>query len=99
MLLGTGTAGLGDRDDVVEPGGTVSDEQLRRLLGQGRGPITKAPRRSRYYRHKTVQERICGERLLTMSLGTSSGATSMSPAPTRREACHGRSITDGPSDM
>ncbi|MGH3234128.1 MAG: relaxase domain-containing protein [Streptosporangiaceae bacterium] len=34
--IGTGTAGLGDGDRRVEAGATVTEEQLRRLLGDGR---------------------------------------------------------------
>ncbi len=56
--LGGGTAGLGDSDRRIELGGTVGEEHLRRLLGQGRDPITGDPLGLPYYRHKTVEERI-----------------------------------------
>ncbi len=56
--LGSGTAGLGMADHRVEPGGPVGEEHLRRLLGQGRDPVTDAPLGLPYYRRRTVQERI-----------------------------------------
>jgi conjugative relaxase-like TrwC/TraI family protein len=59
--LGTGIHGLGTNDQRIEPGGTVSEDHLRRLLGQGRDPVTGAPLGLPYYRHKTVEERIAAK--------------------------------------
>ncbi|HTU31488.1 MAG TPA: MobF family relaxase [Solirubrobacteraceae bacterium] len=56
--LGTGIHGLGTPDQQIEPGGTVTEDQLRRLLGQGRDPISDEPLGLPYFRHKTVEERI-----------------------------------------
>ncbi|MGH3195241.1 MAG: MobF family relaxase [Streptosporangiaceae bacterium] len=59
--IGTGTAGLGDGDRRVEAGATVTEEQLRRLLGDGRDPVTGAPLGLPYYRYKTVEERVAAQ--------------------------------------
>ena len=56
--LGTGTHALGTADYRIEVGGTVSEDHLRRLLGQGRDPVTDDPLGLPYFRHKTVEERI-----------------------------------------
>ena len=56
--LGTGVHGLGTTDRPIEVGGAVSEENLRRLLGQGRDPITGGPLGLPYFRHTTVGERI-----------------------------------------
>jgi hypothetical protein len=56
--LGTGVPGLGTNDQRIEPGGTVTEDQLRRLLGQGRDPVTNDPLGLPYFRHKTAEERI-----------------------------------------
>ena len=56
--LGTGVHGLGTPGRQVEPGGAVSEDHLRRLLGQGRDPVTNDPLGLPYFRHKTVEERI-----------------------------------------
>jgi conjugative relaxase-like TrwC/TraI family protein len=56
--LGAGVHGLGTDDRRVEPGGTVTEGHLRRLLGQGRDPLTGDPLDLPYFRHKTVEERI-----------------------------------------
>jgi conjugative relaxase-like TrwC/TraI family protein len=56
--LGTSTAGLGSSGQRVEPGGTVTEEHLRRLLGEGRDPVTGTPLGRAYYRHKSAAERI-----------------------------------------
>ncbi len=56
--LGTGVHALGTIDRRVEPGGAVSEDHLRRLLGQGRDPVTGDPLGLPYFRHKTVEERI-----------------------------------------
>ena len=56
--LGTGVHGLGTNDQRIEPGGTVTEDHLRRLLGQGRDPLTGDPLGLPYCRHKTVEERI-----------------------------------------
>jgi conjugative relaxase-like TrwC/TraI family protein len=56
--LGTGTAGLGNSENVITPGGIVHEEHLQRLLGQGHDPVTDQPLGLAYRRHKTVQERI-----------------------------------------
>jgi conjugative relaxase-like TrwC/TraI family protein len=60
--LGTGVHGLGTNTQQIEPGGTVTEDHLRRLLGQGRDPVTGDPLGLPYFRHKTVEERI-GERV------------------------------------
>lgn len=54
--LGTGIAGLGHRELTND--GTVSEEQLRRLLGRGHDPITDAPLGLPYYRRTTVENRM-----------------------------------------
>lgn len=59
--LGTGVHGLGTTDRRIEPGGTVTEEHLRRLLGQGRDPLTGDPLGLPYFRHKTVEERIAAQ--------------------------------------
>ncbi|MGO9791380.1 MAG: MobF family relaxase [Solirubrobacteraceae bacterium] len=56
--LGAGIAGLGTDEHGVDPGGAVSEQHLRRLLGQGRDPITGAPLGLPYYHRPTVKERI-----------------------------------------
>jgi conjugative relaxase-like TrwC/TraI family protein len=56
--LGIGTHGLGTSDRRIEPGATVSEDHLRRLLGQGRDPVTGEPLGLPYFHHKTVEERI-----------------------------------------
>ena len=56
--LGTGVHGLGTSDRRIEPGGTVTEDHLRRLLGQGRDPVTGDPLGLPYFRHKTAEERI-----------------------------------------
>ncbi|MDA8298183.1 MAG: relaxase domain-containing protein [Actinomycetota bacterium] len=56
--LGTGVHGLGSTDRRIEPGGIVTEDHLRRLLGQGRDPVTGDPLGLPYFRHKTVEERI-----------------------------------------
>jgi conjugative relaxase-like TrwC/TraI family protein len=56
--LGTGVHGLGTNDQRIEPDGTVTEDHLRRLLGQGRDPLTNDPLGLPYFRHKTVEERI-----------------------------------------
>ncbi len=56
--LGTGVHGLGTNDRRIEPGGIVTEDHLRRLLGQGRDPVTGDPLGLPYFRHKTVEERI-----------------------------------------
>lgn len=56
--LGTGVHGLGTNDRRIEPGGTVTEDHLRRLLGQGRDPVTGDPIGLPYFRHKVVEERI-----------------------------------------
>ena len=58
--IGTGVHGLGTTDRRIEPGGTVTEDHLRRLLGQGRDPLTGDPLGLPYFRHKTVEERIAG---------------------------------------
>ena len=56
--LGTGVHGLGTTDRRIEPGATVTEDHLRRLLGQGRDPVTGDPLGLPYFRHKTVEERV-----------------------------------------
>ncbi len=56
--LGSGTGGLGTSEHGIQAGGTVSEEHLRRLLGQGHDPITDAPLGLPYYKPKSVEERI-----------------------------------------
>jgi conjugative relaxase-like TrwC/TraI family protein len=56
--LGTGVHGLGTNDQRIEPGGTVTEDHLRRLLGQGHDPVTNDPLGLPYFRHKTAEERI-----------------------------------------
>ncbi len=56
--LGAGIAGLGTDEHRVDPGGAISEEQLRRLLGQGRDPMTGAPLGLPYYHRPTVKERV-----------------------------------------
>ncbi|MGH9006162.1 MAG: relaxase domain-containing protein, partial [Acidimicrobiales bacterium] len=56
--LGTGVHGLGTNDQRIEPGGTVTEDHLRRLLGQGRDPLTDDPLGLPYFRHQTVEERV-----------------------------------------
>lgn len=56
--LGAGIAGLGDGERQVDAGATVSEQHLRRLLGQGRDPITGAPLGLPYYHRPTVKERV-----------------------------------------
>ena len=56
--LGTGVHGLGTNTQRIEPGTTVTENHLRRLLGQGRDPLTGDPLGLPYFRHKTVEERI-----------------------------------------
>jgi TrwC relaxase len=56
--LGTGVHGLGAEDRRIEPGRTVTEDHLRRLLGQGRDPVTDDPLGLPYFRHKTVEERV-----------------------------------------
>ena len=56
--LGTGVHGLGTNDRRIEPGSTVTEDHLHRLLGQGRDPLTSDPLGLPYFRHKTVEERI-----------------------------------------
>ncbi|MHB1539003.1 MAG: MobF family relaxase, partial [Solirubrobacteraceae bacterium] len=56
--LGAGLAGLGDGEHRLDPGGAVSEEHLRRILGQGRDPITGEPLGLPYYHRATVKERI-----------------------------------------
>lgn len=56
--LGSGVHGLGTNDRRIEPGGTVTEDHLRRLLGQGRDPVTNEPLGQAYSQFKTVAERI-----------------------------------------
>jgi conjugative relaxase-like TrwC/TraI family protein len=56
--LGAGIAGLGTDERQVDAGATISEQHLRRLLGQGRDPITGAPLGLPYYRRPTVKERV-----------------------------------------
>ncbi|HUA49564.1 MAG TPA: MobF family relaxase [Solirubrobacteraceae bacterium] len=56
--LGTGVHGLGTTARRIGPGGTVTEDHLRRLLGQGRDPLTGDPLGLPYFRHKTTEERI-----------------------------------------
>jgi hypothetical protein len=56
--LGTGVHGLGTTGQRIEPGGTVTEDHLRRLLGQGRDPVTGDPLGLPYLDHKTVEERV-----------------------------------------
>ena len=56
--LGTGVHALGTNDQRIEPGGAVSEDHLRRLLGKGRDPVTGDPLGLPHFRHKTVEERI-----------------------------------------
>ena len=56
--LGTGVHGLGTRNQRIEVGKTVTEDHLRRLLGQGRDPITGEALGLPYFRHKTVEQRI-----------------------------------------
>ncbi|HVW40231.1 MAG TPA: MobF family relaxase [Amycolatopsis sp.] len=56
--LGTGVHGLGTSNQRIEVGKTVTEDHLRRLLGQGRDPITGEALGLPYFRHKTVEERI-----------------------------------------
>ena len=56
--LGTGVHGLGTIDRRIEPGGTVTEDHLRRLLGQGHDPVTDDPLGLSYFRHRTVEERV-----------------------------------------
>ena len=65
-----GTYGLGTRDRRIEPGGVVSEEQLKRLLGQGRDPVTGEPLGQAYSKFKTVQEPIT-ERIEKLDRGLS----------------------------
>lgn len=57
--LGAGIAGLGHGE--LATGGTVNEEQLRRLLGQGRDPITDTPLGLPYYRRTSAEKRIAAE--------------------------------------
>lgn len=57
--LGTGILGLGRGE--LATGGTVSEEQLRRLLGQGRDPITDAPLGLPYYWRAGMEQRIAAK--------------------------------------
>ncbi|TWE13064.1 conjugative relaxase-like TrwC/TraI family protein [Rudaeicoccus suwonensis] len=56
--LGTGVHGLGTNDRRIQPGGTVSEDHLRRLLGQGHDPVTNEPLGQAYSKFKTAEERI-----------------------------------------
>lgn len=56
--LGSGTSGLGTSEHHIEAGGTVSEEHLKRLLGEGHDPITGQPLGLAYHRPKSVQERV-----------------------------------------
>ena len=56
--LGTGVHGLGAAGRRIEADGTVTEDHLRRLLGQGRDPVTSDPLGLPHFRHKTVEERI-----------------------------------------
>jgi conjugative relaxase-like TrwC/TraI family protein len=56
--LGTGVHGLGTSGQRIRSGGAVTEDHLRRLLGQGRDPVTGDPLGLPYFRHKTVEERI-----------------------------------------
>ncbi|MHB1865441.1 MAG: MobF family relaxase [Candidatus Saccharimonadales bacterium] len=56
--LGSGIAGLGTEERHLDPDGVVSEQHLRRLLGQGRDPITDEPLGLPYYHRATVKERI-----------------------------------------
>jgi len=56
--LGAGVHGLGTDSQRIEPGGAVTEDHLRRLLGQGRDPLTDDPLGLPYFSHKTVAERI-----------------------------------------
>jgi len=50
--------GLGTDERQVDAGATISEQHLRRLLGQGRDPITGAPLGLPYYHRATVKERV-----------------------------------------
>jgi conjugative relaxase-like TrwC/TraI family protein len=56
--LGAGIAGLGTEERQVNAGGAVSEQHLRRLLGQGGDPISDAPLGLPYYQRATVQDRV-----------------------------------------
>ena len=56
--LGSGVHGLGTTDRRIEAGGTVTEDHLRRLLGQGRDPVTNEALGQAYSQFKTVEERI-----------------------------------------
>jgi conjugative relaxase-like TrwC/TraI family protein len=57
--LGTGLTGLGDRlSGALGVGDEVTEEQLRRLLGQGRDPVTGAALGRAYPKYRTTAERV-----------------------------------------
>src|SRR5271155_4859487 len=56
--LGAGLAGLGTHEGPVAARATNRQEHLKRQRGQGRDPITGAPRGLPYYHRPTVKERV-----------------------------------------
>ncbi|MGH2864276.1 MAG: MobF family relaxase, partial [Solirubrobacteraceae bacterium] len=56
--LGTGLAALGTDERSVDAGAAVSEQHLRRLLGQGLDPITRAPLGLPYYKRAGLKERV-----------------------------------------
>jgi conjugative relaxase-like TrwC/TraI family protein len=56
--LGSGVHGLGTTDRRIEPGGTVTEAHIRRLLGHGHDPVTNEALGQAYSQFKTVEERI-----------------------------------------
>ncbi|GAA1874265.1 MobF family relaxase [Myceligenerans crystallogenes] len=56
--LGTGVADLGDDGERIAAGDQVTEEQLARLLGAGRDPVTGEPLGRPYQVFATVPERI-----------------------------------------
>jgi hypothetical protein len=58
--LGAGIGGLGTSEHQIEAGGTVSEEHLSRLLGEGHDPITGQLLGLAYYRPKSIQDRAWG---------------------------------------
>lgn len=94
--LGSGTAGLGTTDRRIESGETVTEDQLRRLLGQGRDPVTAAPLGLPYYRHKSAEERVAARvDRLDADLGPAERAAAIEQITTEEQARETRRVVAG----
>lgn len=94
--LGTGIVGLGDGEHGVDLDAPVSEEHLRRLLGEGRDPVTGAALGLPYYQRAAVQERIAARvEQLDAGLGSSERAAAVERIEAEERECGTRRVVAG----